>query len=218
MRMQCAVLALAALTSGAQADFFKCDLQVSTDNGATWGDNAVVPATGGAVKVRFVLSAQRAAGLVSIAGTQIRQIDLTNPDPADVLSDLTRPLAYSGQPNGFNFSIQGSAILHATNQTQVNQWPLSSSFGPSGVADNPWAAASFVYNVAASGFRTIIMSSTIGSNGMNTSAVFTTPGGSNATFPASQRIFDGATITVLPTPASAMLLGLAGLGASRRRR
>lgn len=217
-----AILALCAATPFASADFFKCDLQVSADNGVNWGDNAVVPVTGGEVKVRFLLSAERTAGMVSIAGTQIYQIDLANPSPLDLLSHFAPPIAYANPVTTFKFKIQGSRIVRDRDpfgQIVVGQFPLNPRFTDiQGVADNPWDGGSFVYNVAASGVRTINLSSSVGANGMNIASVYTTATGSNSIFPESQMIFDGATITVIPAPASAMLLGLAGLGASRRRR
>lgn len=214
MKTRFAVLALAVLAECTRADFWKCDLQLSTDGGLTWGDNAVVPAAGGTVQSRWAISAERSEGLVSIAGFRLSQVDLSGSLMSDTIGNVQRQ-STATLASSIEISVQGNRIDRTTDPDVLYIAVANNAVRFGGVADNPWVCLTYDFNVGPSSFRQIVFSAQ--PSHFQFPAVFTN-NFPTFFFPISQTSFDGATITVLPTPASAMILGLAGLGASRRRR
>lgn len=197
---------------------FNVDLQVSTDNGTTWGDQAVISDAGGALMMRILLSADRSSSqsqVVSIAGFTMTQINVEGSEPGDFISDLwLAPTA--ANTDLWDISLQGDRIDRVMDPDTQNLGVLQPPIAQGGSTDVPWAAAGFSFNVAASGPRTIEISAP--SSAFTYAAAWIDTTQSAGIFGSSRCYFHGVTVTVVPAPASAILVGLAGLGASRRRR
>jgi hypothetical protein len=197
----------------AHGDFFKVDLQFSVDGGSTWADN--VETAGSSVRARFVLSAERVAGMVSIAGVEIPFISLTEARSGDSISDIVLPPPFTSS-NWF-FSVQGNQIDRTVdpvhNNVRIAQQPLESPVG-SGVADNPWDGVYFTYNLENAGERTVGFSAN--ASKFVAPSVYTTPGGSNAAI-RTNLSFDGGAIHVTPAPGVGSALSVGGLVIMRRR-
>lgn len=211
-----AVVALAGVAAAANAqDFFRIDLQVN--DGSGWSD-AVSVLPGTPVQARIIISAQRAAGLVSLGGTQITRIDING---VSGLGDAASGFAGLISPGTQVFGLSGLGGANAaldrvptSGSIQLAQNPVNSG----GVATNPLEFFSFTYTPdATQGTRILELEGTSTAGRITLANVFTTAGGTSATM-TSVASFDGARIDVIPAPGALALAGAGLLAAGRRRR
>lgn len=206
------VIASALFSGSVHADFMKVDLQFSVDNGTSWSDN--VETSGPSVLARFLISAQRTAGMLSIGGLGITQVDLTNGNVGDALTLISLPPTESTWPWYFGV-IGGTKIDRFLNPTTADLTLVQLPLNLGGSPDNPWVAAVFSYNLADAGLRTIGFSAQ--TTYLRTTRVYTTAGGSSVLI--TQNVsFDGGSIKVAPVPAGIAAFAPAGLLCLRRIR
>lgn len=211
------LLPVQAVAQFGSPNSFNVDLQVSTDGGLTWANDAVVGPGGGSVRLRAVLFADRSSlqtQVYSIAGFTLTQIDVAGADSQDSISDLWRAPSVVG--DGWDISLQGDRIDRAVNPLTEPVSILQSPVASGGVTDNPWIGAGFTYNISASQPRLIELSAP--SSSFTFAAAWLSTGAVSGTFPSSRCYFDGVSISVVPAPASGVLLAIAATGSTRRRR
>lgn len=231
------VVAGVAAAASAQTSAPVVSWQVSTDNGATWSNSAVLNAAG-SVKVRGQLSWNGAAGTALAAVTFDGSI--TGTSAGDAGSGLVKPLVQGLGAQAGAFASPSAGVIRFSRTTDTgnpgantNWWTIGqdSNIDTDGdtIADsftnqntnNPVTFLTFDFAVdSTEGIRTI---SSIMSTSTNASTaairIFNPGSGVSASFFNTVTTVNAATVQVLvPTPGTLALAGLGGLAAARRRR
>lgn len=238
MKKMFALVAVAGLAAVASADpatgLFKWE--VSTDGGASWSSSATVN-SGASYKIRGSASwTDSGTASIGFAGATFEQIDLANANASDSFGGVmgsgtpTYVTRLQGTPEvwtlqaGSGASAGGLKLDQATTTARTNFGQLPQTL-PGGIpnpnfkTDNPLVVFE-MDAVAGSDGRTIAISGTwtrLGTPASNEFKVYTTSTGTNKK-PAQEATQMGASVTIIPAPASMALLGLGGLVAGRRRR
>lgn len=224
------ILAVAGLATTAMADpAARIDLMVSSDNGATWSDQvSVLPGT--VVKCAIFVSTTDAYGFGGATITSLTAtggIGDTAAFAAGTATGRVAPFAFGSATNqvfatanGFRIdaSSDGGNSNTAAGMTFSQRDPSTSPAGTYALGST--AAMAFAFDVSVSSdatLRTIQMA--FGNLVRNVATVHLNAQSSSGTrIDASAVTLDGASIRVIPTPASLALVGLGGLVAGRRRR
>jgi uncharacterized protein (TIGR03382 family) len=218
------ILAVAGLAAGAQAQGTRIDLLVSSDGGATWSNNVdVLPGT--VVKAAIFVStdAYGFAGASITALTATGGIGDTAAFAAGSATGRVAPFNFGAATNAI-FAIAGGFRIDAASDPGNSNTAAGFLFAQRDPAsaggsyvDASQTRLAFAFDVSVSGDNTLrVINMAFGPLVRGVATVHTSAGATRGT--QVQATLDGATITVVPTPATLALVGLGGLVAGRRRR
>lgn len=214
------VLLAASIAPVASADFITLTTQVSVD-GTTWS-SSVGANPGTTVKVRYLASWGRNAGLPAVAfgGFTMGQINVSGSSSGDTVSNFVGIIRPATQTFAlFNVGTSTAKIDRLDNTSpgtgiQIAQLPVSSG----GLTDNPLQVFSYDYTVSSAAPDGPITFDVLQSQ-IPLAIIYTTVDGSNVLVPAANRLVTPATINVaVPSLGGLPVACAAGLLASRRRR
>ncbi len=219
----CGLIAMAGIAASSNAAVVGLDMMVSTDGGATWSDSAnVLP---GSV-VTVGIFTRHDASVFGFAGAVVRinGTGLAAGDSAGITGVDSRVAPFNfGASNQAVFASAGAfridGAADAANSASVGV--SISQRDPSSAGANYQAASGaigyrFTVSVGADGtIRDIALFCDQVKNGVMTRHLTS---GSTSGSGTTDWSLTGATIHVVPTPASLALVGLGGLVAGRRRR
>lgn len=216
-------IAVAGLAASAQAASYGLLFEVSGDGGSSWTQNLNVDVTSGAATVKFRISAYFQDG-VTVNGNQAVAFNrftgsnlITNWGTGfagDQLQSYTRDVS------------SGNAAILSTTQTAAGRVlgnGTALSFASQLLLTLP-ATPVYVTQVLSGQIRignntpgSFVRTISLQNNSLST-LNFYGAGSTTAGAPTGDLVNSNAIINVIPTPASAALIGLGGLIAARRRR
>ena len=219
----CGLIAMAGIAASSNAAVVGLDMMVSTDGGATWSSSANV--TAGSV-VTVGIFTRHDASVYGFAGAvcRINGSGLAAGDAAGITGVDSRIAPFNfGASNQAIFASAGAfridgaadAANSASVGVSISQRDPSSG-GPSYQSNSGAIGYMFTVSVGADAtIRSIALSIDQIKNGVMTrhNLIGSTSGSSTTDWTVT-----GASINVVPTPASLALVGLGGLVAGRRRR
>jgi uncharacterized protein (TIGR03382 family) len=219
----CGIVAVAGLAAVANAQSARLDLQVSSDGGSTWSDAVnVLPGTNVLVRVQAeVTAAYGFAGAVC----RITGSGLAAGDGASINGTDSRVAP-------FNFGAATQAVFATAGAFRIDAASDAANTNGAGIAilqrdpvtagaayaDGSQARTVYAFSVsvgADGSIRTIALNMDDFKAGVV--SVHTTANSTRGTNITAFTV-DGASINVIPTPATLALMGLGGLVAGRRRR
>lgn len=246
MKYALALVAVAGIAANAFAANTHFVMEVSGDNGATWGPSVTVP-SGTVVKARLIaqfVGPETVTGLAGfnmtfrVAGWNGTQDTLGAWDApqAGGITGIAGGVAAGGNGRQFPFAAGSTAVLPVV----VAGDPLQINGGTAGripVSQGPQSNAGALFNGSLSPVVFIFSFTalnTLGAGdrnlGVNVNSIFNTTADNakwytstgstsiNAPIAAGDSASRTASVTVTPTPGALALLGLGGLVAGRRRR
>jgi uncharacterized protein (TIGR03382 family) len=218
------ILAVAGLAAGAQAET-RIDLLVSSDGGATWSNSVdVLPGT--VVQAAIFVSTTDGYGFAGASITALTAsggIGDTASFAAGSFTGRVAPFNFGAATNAIFATADGFRIDAASDAGNSNTAAgfLFSQRDPSSAggsyADASVARLAFAFDVQISGDGTLrTLDLAFGPLVRGVATVHTSAQATRGTQVSA--ILDGASINVVPTPATLALVGLGGLVAGRRRR
>lgn len=216
-------IAVAGLAASAQAASFGLLFEVSGDGGSSWTQNLNVDVTSGAATVKFRISAYFQDG-VTVNGNQAVAFNrftgsniITNWGSGfagDQLQTYTRDVPSGNAALLTSTQTPGGRVLgNGTALSFASQLLLTLPANPVYVTQILSGQIRIGNNTPGSFVRTI----SLGNNSLS-ALNFYGAGSTTAGAALGDLMHSNATINVIPTPASAALIGLGGLVAVRRRR
>lgn len=219
------LIAVAGIAAAANAQSGSLTWQVSTDNGATWS-NAAVLNSAGAVQVRGTFAWTGVANSLGFGGSQFDAL-IVGGQATDSVSGINRPspfnfaaqtLVASAYAGGIKIDTSADVAAPGAGTGWVNPGQGSvDGIGTNFNSNNPVTVFTYTLNVTAEGVRTIgnVFNQTAG----RALSVYTSNAGAQTRLSATAVAINTASVTVLiPTPGTLALAGLGGLAAARRRR
>lgn len=218
------LLISAAMTASAVAQSGTATWQVSADDGATWSSNIQLTQEA-SVRVRVLFSWSDIPNAYGFAGSLFDGVIL-GAAASDSVSDIRRPspfnfsnslLVATRYVDGIKIDKSDDLALPGQGTGWVNPGQSSPDVGPPFFSSsNPAAVFTYTLQVSSDqGTRTI--SNVFRDTGLFALSVYTSNAGAQLRFNPDQVTLNTATITVIPSPAAATLIPLAGVLACRRR-